>query len=273
VLVAAGPDRRFSRAETDILSEYLNRNGRLLALIDAGTDTGLEELLHDWGVRLGSDTAVGMTLTVASATESANDGTYRITGVTATVLTVDLDDHLTTKEDDATATFVAGFTDFDAYRLVGVPYIDDSTNEQVTEVKPVSWENLRAYRSDGYDTEGTPEWICCANSRKDAEIFPEADTAYTLYLPYWRPLVTWTPGTSNVITLNIPDEYADDIIAFGARAFLVEDAPGHPDARGAERKFNEMLDEARGRLSPPQVHYADLSRGADRSWPVGGYIP
>jgi hypothetical protein len=62
-LVVAGPDRKFSSAEADLLAAYLNRSGRLMVLTDPQTVTGLEGLLEDWGVQLSPDVVVGLTLT------------------------------------------------------------------------------------------------------------------------------------------------------------------------------------------------------------------
>lgn len=62
-LVIAGPARRFSDAEVDILAKYLENNGRLLLLADSGVDVGIEALLLRWGVKLGNDVVAGMTLT------------------------------------------------------------------------------------------------------------------------------------------------------------------------------------------------------------------
>lgn len=59
LLVIAGPDRRISKAEVDIISSYLNKNGRLLALMDPVVNTGLEGLLEEWGVSLTGDVVVG----------------------------------------------------------------------------------------------------------------------------------------------------------------------------------------------------------------------
>jgi ABC-type uncharacterized transport system involved in gliding motility auxiliary subunit len=62
-LVVAGPNRRLSSAELDMLSAYLNRNGRVLLLLDSGATTGLEDLLAAWGVKLAPDVVTGLTLT------------------------------------------------------------------------------------------------------------------------------------------------------------------------------------------------------------------
>lgn len=58
-VIVAGPERRLSAAETDLLGAYLNRGGRLVCLLDPGVRTGLEALMLDWGVRLAADVVVG----------------------------------------------------------------------------------------------------------------------------------------------------------------------------------------------------------------------
>lgn len=63
-LVIASPDRNLLRAELDMISAYLAASGRLLVLVDPATDTGLEPLLQEWGIRLGSDFAVDPTRTL-----------------------------------------------------------------------------------------------------------------------------------------------------------------------------------------------------------------
>ncbi len=51
-VVIAGPKERITAAETDLLRRYLGRNGRMLVLLDAGGDTGLDAWLAEWGVLL-----------------------------------------------------------------------------------------------------------------------------------------------------------------------------------------------------------------------------
>lgn len=58
VLVVAGPDRRFSDGEVSIVSQYLDRNGRLFLLLDPDTTTGLDGLLNRWGLTLSRDVVV-----------------------------------------------------------------------------------------------------------------------------------------------------------------------------------------------------------------------
>ncbi len=63
LLIIAGPSRRFTRTETDMIKTYLGNSGRILLLLDAGQDAGLGDLLEDWGIRLADDRVVGLTLT------------------------------------------------------------------------------------------------------------------------------------------------------------------------------------------------------------------
>ena len=57
-LLIAGPDRRWSQPEIDMLHAYLERSGRIMFLLDSRTQTGLETLLQRWGVVLGNDVVV-----------------------------------------------------------------------------------------------------------------------------------------------------------------------------------------------------------------------
>jgi ABC-type uncharacterized transport system involved in gliding motility auxiliary subunit len=57
-LLIAGPDRRWSQPEIDMLHAYLERSGRILMLLDSRAQTGLETLLNRWGVVLGNDVIV-----------------------------------------------------------------------------------------------------------------------------------------------------------------------------------------------------------------------
>jgi ABC-type uncharacterized transport system involved in gliding motility auxiliary subunit len=63
VLVVAGPSKRLSREEVELIEDYLNRNGRALFLLDPYVETGLDTLLATWGIRVAREVVVGMTLT------------------------------------------------------------------------------------------------------------------------------------------------------------------------------------------------------------------
>jgi hypothetical protein len=53
VLVIAGPSMPFSAMELARLREFVQRGGRLMLLLDSGTDTGLERLAAEWGIVAG----------------------------------------------------------------------------------------------------------------------------------------------------------------------------------------------------------------------------
>lgn len=63
LLVIAGPVQQLSQREKDLIAAYLAGHGRVLAMIDPGTDPGLAALFGAWGVRLGREVVVGMTMT------------------------------------------------------------------------------------------------------------------------------------------------------------------------------------------------------------------
>ena len=62
-LVIAGPDKPIPRFELDLVSRYLDNNGRVLLMIDPATTTGLEGLLTRWGLNLSQDVVVDPSLT------------------------------------------------------------------------------------------------------------------------------------------------------------------------------------------------------------------
>lgn len=63
VLVVPGPSKQISTLESEMIADFLaNRHGRLLLMMDPSVKTGLESLLHDWGVRIGTGIVSGLTL-------------------------------------------------------------------------------------------------------------------------------------------------------------------------------------------------------------------
>jgi ABC-type uncharacterized transport system involved in gliding motility auxiliary subunit len=55
VLVVAGPSKNMSATEAEMIEEYLSRSGRVMLLLDALKETGLEAMLRRWGVALRND--------------------------------------------------------------------------------------------------------------------------------------------------------------------------------------------------------------------------
>lgn len=64
LMIIAGPIRELAPFEIALIRDYLDRKGRLLALLDARIRTGLEPLLQNWGVHLGDDIVVDETRTL-----------------------------------------------------------------------------------------------------------------------------------------------------------------------------------------------------------------
>jgi ABC-type uncharacterized transport system involved in gliding motility auxiliary subunit len=54
-LIIAGPSKVMSTTEAEMVEDYLNRSGRVMILLDALKETGLEEMLRRWGVALRDD--------------------------------------------------------------------------------------------------------------------------------------------------------------------------------------------------------------------------
>jgi hypothetical protein len=62
LLIIGGPKKSFHESEALAIGNYLQRNGSLFLLIDAGRTSGLESLLREWGVHLPAAKVVEKTL-------------------------------------------------------------------------------------------------------------------------------------------------------------------------------------------------------------------
>lgn len=58
-LIVAGPAERLSISEVDLMSEYLDKNGRVMVLIDPLRRVGLDALLREWGVQPADGVVLG----------------------------------------------------------------------------------------------------------------------------------------------------------------------------------------------------------------------
>jgi len=122
-------------------------------------------------------------------------------------------------------------------QILGVMYLaaDDYSPVQV-----VAWDVIRR-EYDTSDASGRPEMIAFNGDK--AIVYPSPDTSYNVTMQTWDLLdqTNWTIGgmdaTTRAVELNIPDRWVDDVIWFGARAYLLLGAPGHPDAYAAMQEF------------------------------------
>ena len=80
LMIIAGPSQSFSPYEITLVRDYLNRKGRLLLLLDARIQTGLEPLLAEWGVGLGDDVVVDESLTLSG--RELHIATYPVHAIT-----------------------------------------------------------------------------------------------------------------------------------------------------------------------------------------------
>lgn len=90
VLIVAGASKSMSEAETERISTWLDRNGRLMILDDAGAVTGLERLLHNWGVQIRNDVVLDpeRTMTGRKVFVSGYNQQHPITGKLGTTAAI-----------------------------------------------------------------------------------------------------------------------------------------------------------------------------------------
>ena len=88
-IVIAGPKKRFAQSELDALRSYLEKEGRLLVLLDANTTTGLEDLLSEWGIEAGVGMIIDPTRTLSGSDLFVTDyGNHPITRHLAGITTL-----------------------------------------------------------------------------------------------------------------------------------------------------------------------------------------
>ena len=57
-LVVAGPVGQFSDGEVKLVKEWVDKGGKIVALVDPGVTTGLEPAFESWGIKLGNDEVI-----------------------------------------------------------------------------------------------------------------------------------------------------------------------------------------------------------------------
>jgi ABC-type uncharacterized transport system involved in gliding motility auxiliary subunit len=57
-LVIAGPVGGFSDGEVKLVQEWVDKGGKLVAMVDPGVTTGLEKAFEGWGIKLGNDEVI-----------------------------------------------------------------------------------------------------------------------------------------------------------------------------------------------------------------------
>ena len=130
-----------------------------------------------------------------------------------------------------------------------------STDQE--ELRLVPYRSL-IRRQNNQGTTGTPTHISWADE-KQAYFYPGANKAYTVRMERRRPLVTWESGTDNpgAVTLNIPEEWIEDVLWTGAKFALIGGAPGPPDSNVAGQRFDLLIAEAKAHFTAGDAGMAD----------------
>ena len=102
VLVVAGPVKMLASNEVEALSNFLSSGGNVLAMLDPETESGLEELMNDWNVKLNRD----LVLESHSSFVLTSSGLNRQSSVSTAPSAAEYGDHMITKNFRYATTFV-----------------------------------------------------------------------------------------------------------------------------------------------------------------------
>ena len=137
-------------------------------------------------------------------------------------------------------------SEFRPDQIIGLPHL------QSTDWRPLQIVDYEVIRRE-YDASaasGRPEMVGFHGDT--AIVFPDPDANYTITVNSWDLLTTtnWTIGgtdaTTLAVTLNIPERWCYGVIWWGARAYLLYGAPGHPDDQPAMGEFLNVIERAKG---------------------------
>lgn len=151
--------------------------------------------------------------------------------------------------------------------LFGQPYRGD-----LLKLQNVAFETLRDLVQRA-PASGPPEMISFPTPIQ-CYLYPTPSEAFTLSLPWNQPfpdfdLATETPET---VELPIPRRYVHPWLWWGARAYLLLGAKGHPDAGPAMQKFHEEIRNIKGRVHADGVWMNSPDASPGQVWAGGGYL-
>ena len=152
--------------------------------------------------------------------------------------------------------------------LYSAPFITTSGAAQYRPLAVLAFDMVRQYLENSPSTTGVPEMIGWLTP-SGGYMYPVPNAVYAVSFPWWQPLTSMTPGQAVDATLNLPEQYADDIIGFGAYGYLVHGLPGHGEGQNLLAMFEQLIEQVRGEQQGVEVYFPDTTSSASYR-PVGG---
>ena len=212
VLVVAGPVKMLASNEVEALSNFLSSGGNVLAMLDPETESGLEELINGWNVKLNRD----LVLESHSSFVLTSSGLNRQSSVSAAPSAAEYGDHMITKNFRYATTFVQS-------QSLSVVDEEDSDTE-VTDLVYTSsnswgemdlkrlYEEKQAEQDEG-DTEG-PTTLAMAVEKDDSVktrlvVVGDSDFASDVYvgqapgnMDFFLNIVSWLSEEEDLISVR-----------------------------------------------------------------------
>ena len=212
VLVVAGPVKMLASNEVEAISNFLSSGGNVLAMLDPETESGLEELMNGWNVKLNGDLVLE-----PHSSFVINSGQFsRQTNISTAPSAAEYGDHMITKNFRYATTFVLS-------QSLSVVDEEDSDTE-VTDLVYTSanswgemdlkqlWEEKQAKQDEG-DFEG-PTTLAMAVEKEDSVktrlvVVGDSDFASDVYvgqapgnMDFFLNIVSWLAEEEDLISVR-----------------------------------------------------------------------
>jgi hypothetical protein len=109
---------------------------------------------------------------------------------------------------------------------------------QTHELERIPWATLLSMKLAKSAT-GLPRYLAFRDAAY-GECYPAPAAASVISLRYVQQFTTWTPGTTDAVTLNLPAEVLYEILPVGCRKYLQQNEP--ENAASASRAWAEYLE-------------------------------
>lgn len=212
VLIVAGPLKPLAANEVEALGNFLSSGGNVLAMLDPESESGLEDLMNGWNVKLNRD----LVLESHSSFVLTASGLNRQSSVSAAPSSAEYGDHMITKNFRYATTFIQAqslsVADEDNFDMVVTDLVYTSSNSWGEMDLDRLYKEKKAEQNEG-DSEG-PTTLAMAVEKDDSVktrlvVVGDSDFASDVYvgqapgnMDFFLNIVSWLAEEEDLISVR-----------------------------------------------------------------------